>query len=168
MITPGEKRSVPFLLLLLSSLISTPVNAEGNVTCSGAGMDWYISQVGETPCTTYQRLRQICNPNFEVGIMNTTTPPDSCDDGSADCCCNSVAFSLAMLCLNCQQNISSSAGHDAGAGAFQAYLNDNGTDKTCFPETVESLPLNVQATVCKQNISIFNDLYNLVWSDGSW
>ncbi|KIK64771.1 hypothetical protein GYMLUDRAFT_160655 [Collybiopsis luxurians FD-317 M1] len=167
MITLKKKRRVPFLLLLLSPLTSTPTNAEGNVTCSGTGMDWYTNQVGETPCKTYERLRQICNPNFEVGTMNTNTPPDVCDEQLADCCCNSIAFALAMLCLNCQQNIGSGSGYDAGTGAYQDYLQGSRTSGTCSPVKNQTLPTDIQTAVCNQKIKIFNDLYSLFWNDGS-
>ncbi|KAG1748046.1 hypothetical protein EDB19DRAFT_1683667 [Suillus lakei] len=35
----------------------------GNTTCAGNMTQWYTDAVGETACMTYQRLRQICNPN---------------------------------------------------------------------------------------------------------
>ncbi|KAF9067644.1 hypothetical protein BDP27DRAFT_1328467 [Rhodocollybia butyracea] len=103
---------VPLLALLASTFVLA-ANAS-NVTCSGTGMNWYTNFVGESPCRTYERLRQICNPAFQVGVMRTNTPPDVCDEQLADCCCNSIAFALAMLCLNCQQNIGTSSGYDAG------------------------------------------------------
>lgn len=40
---------VALLALLLSTLILSS-NADGNVTCSGTGMDWYTDHVGETAC----------------------------------------------------------------------------------------------------------------------
>ncbi|KAF9067646.1 hypothetical protein BDP27DRAFT_900571 [Rhodocollybia butyracea] len=92
---------VALIIFLVSILTILAVHADGNVTCSGTGLNWYTNFVGESPCKTYERLRQICNPAFEVGVMstNTSTPPDVCNEQLADCCCNSIAFALAMLCL---------------------------------------------------------------------
>ncbi|KAJ7066330.1 hypothetical protein C8F01DRAFT_980952 [Mycena amicta] len=134
--------------------------AADNLACNGTGMDWYISMVGETPCTTYQKLRQICNSQYAVGIQNVNTPPDACSDQLSSCCCNNVAFALSMFCLNCQQNIGTGTGFDAGVGAYQDYLG------TCNSAT--GLPSDIQKAVCNQGIKIDNDLYTNGWSDGAW
>ncbi|KAJ3998331.1 hypothetical protein F5050DRAFT_1256630 [Lentinula boryana] len=158
-----------FIFPLLSIFLR--VNAiVGQVACSGTGLDWYMNMVGETPCTTYERLRQICNPSFQVGTMNTNTPPDACNEQVADCCCNSVAFTLSMLCLNCQQNIGTGSGYDAGKGAYQSYLQGSRSPGSwCSPVANESLPHNIDNAVCDNKIMIIDDIRTgLFWPDGSW
>ncbi|KAJ4486483.1 hypothetical protein C8R41DRAFT_921352 [Lentinula lateritia] len=157
-----------FLAILVSTFI-VAVLSEGNVTCSGTALDWYSAQTGETPCKTYERLRQICNSDFEVGVMNTTLPPDICDEQVSDCCCNSVAYALAMLCLNCQQNIGGGSGYDAPAGDYQLYLEGSRTNgSTCTPVTNQTLSTAIQTAVCNEEIRLFDSLYSLFWTDGSW
>ncbi|KAF9067649.1 hypothetical protein BDP27DRAFT_1448942 [Rhodocollybia butyracea] len=73
--------------------------------------------------------------------LETNAPPDVCNEQSADCCCNSIAFALAMLCLNCQHNIGTGAGYDAGAGAYGLYLR---APTTCSPVKNQTLPASVQ------------------------
>ncbi|KZT38605.1 hypothetical protein SISSUDRAFT_1046767 [Sistotremastrum suecicum HHB10207 ss-3] len=143
----------------------------GNTTCKGTTLDWYTSVVGETPCRTYERLRQICASSYTVGQMATNTPPDVCNDQVASCCCNSIAFALSMLCLNCQQGVGSGiggdSGFDAGKGAYQDYLSNFGAH-ACSPQTNQALPQDIQAAVCNENLKIEDDLYGLFWTDGSW
>ncbi|KAF9256807.1 hypothetical protein L218DRAFT_965960 [Marasmius fiardii PR-910] len=141
----------------------------GTSKCNDTGLDWYTGKVGETPCRTYERLRQICNSNFRVGQMNPNTPPDFCNEQVAGCCCNNIAFSLAMLCLTCQQGVGTAGnGIDAGVGAYQLYLTGDRTNGFCQPQTNKSLPADVQSAVCNQNINIYDDLYNIMWDDGQW
>ncbi|KAJ7103921.1 hypothetical protein C8R44DRAFT_858959 [Mycena epipterygia] len=153
-----------------AALLAAGWAAADNLACSGTGMDWYITMVGETPCQTYQKLRQICNAEFAVGVMNVNTPPDFCTDQVSSCCCNSIAFALSMLCLNCQQNIGTGTGFDAGAGAYQDYLNasDSGTGHSCASPHFQSLPTDIQTAVCNEKIKINDDIYSNGWSDGSW
>ncbi|KAJ6511661.1 hypothetical protein DFH09DRAFT_1333800 [Mycena vulgaris] len=143
-------------LLLLAA--PRPAAAADNLACAGTGMDWYINMVGETPCQTYQKLRQICNTNFAVGVMDVNTPPDACTDQVSTCCCNTIAFALSMLCLNCQQNIGNSTGFDAGTGAYQIYL------QTCSNPQDKVLPKDIQTAVCDQKIKINDDIYG----NGGW
>ncbi|KAG2148949.1 hypothetical protein DEU56DRAFT_86944 [Suillus clintonianus] len=141
------------------------VLAAGNTTCLSSQLDWYTSAVGETPCMTYQRLRQICNSAYLVGNFAATTPGDHCDDQVSDCCCNSVAFALSMLCMNCQEDAVAGdvAGFDAAPGTYSAYL------APCTTPTNQSLPASIQQAVCNENIKIDDFLYNRsYWSDGSW
>ncbi|KAJ3908007.1 hypothetical protein F5879DRAFT_428426 [Lentinula edodes] len=157
------------VLLFLLLLVALLAKADGDVACTGTGLNWYINMVGESPCTTYERLRQICNPSYQVGTMNVNTPPDACDEQVADCCCNSVAFTLSMLCLNCQQG-GSGNGIDAGKGAYQLYLQGSRSPgQWCSPITNTSLPNNIDTAVCDRNIKIIDDIRTgLFWSDGSW
>ncbi|KAF7309988.1 hypothetical protein MIND_00371600 [Mycena indigotica] len=150
----GRRLFIAGLLLLAVTV------AADNLACNGTGMDWYTGMVGETPCTTYQKLRQICNSQYTVGIQNVNTPPDACTDQLSSCCCNNVAFALSMLCLNCQQNIGTGTGFDAGTGAYGFYLG------TCSAS--RGLPKDIQTAVCNQGIKINDDLYGNGWGDGAW
>ncbi|KAL0951765.1 hypothetical protein HGRIS_008437 [Hohenbuehelia grisea] len=152
--------------ILLWSIPS--VLAQGNTTCSDSALDWYTVFVGETPCRTYERLRQVCNSQYRVGSQNPNTPPDFCEDQVADCCCNSVAFSLSMLCLTCQQGTRTAVnGFDAGVNAYQQYLTGSRT-RFCSPNTNQTLPAAIQRAVCNNNIKISNTLYGIFWGDGQW
>ncbi|KAJ7736219.1 hypothetical protein DFH07DRAFT_108972 [Mycena maculata] len=161
---PRRRRTV----LILGAAASLAV--ADNTVCSGTGMDWYVDLVGETPCTTYQQLRQICNSQFTVGVMDPNTPPDFCTDQVSACCCNSIAFALSMLCLNCQQNIGNGTGYDAGTGAYQDYLNgtDSGTGTSCANPQWYQLPTDIQTAVCNEKIKIDDDIYTNGWTDGAW
>lgn len=152
---------VAFLLLYHAGAVL----AAGNTTCLSGQLDWYTTAVGETPCMTYQRLRQICNNAYVVGNFAANTPGDRCDDQVSDCCCNSVAFALSMLCMNCQEDAVSGnvAGIDAAPGTYTTYL------ASCGTSTNQSLPASIQQAVCNKNIKIDNFLYNRsYWTDGSW
>ncbi|KAH9948310.1 hypothetical protein B0H21DRAFT_250993 [Amylocystis lapponica] len=154
---------VPLCLFISGSL------GVGNTTCLSDRLDWYTDAVGETPCTTYQRLRQLCNSDYEVGAFSPKTPGDNCDDQVSACCCNSVSWALSMLCMNCQQDASASVnGIDAGKGAYQMYLHSGGNGELCSPMTNGSLPADIQQAVCNAGIKLDNFLYNLFWDDGSW
>ncbi|KAG7086125.1 hypothetical protein E1B28_002084 [Marasmius oreades] len=157
--------SVPTFLfvLYLSSFVAG--QGQGTEKCLDAGLDWYTGKVGETPCKTYERLRQICNTNFRVGTMNPNTPPDICNEQVADCCCNNIAFALSMLCLTCQKG---GTGFDAGIGAYQIYLTGDRQTGFCNAQTNNTLPADIQSAVCNEKINIYDDLYNIFWSDGSW
>ncbi|KAJ6481052.1 hypothetical protein C8R45DRAFT_1100609 [Mycena sanguinolenta] len=149
------------LPLLLCAAAVARVAAD-NLSCNGTGMNWYIDMVGETPCQTYQSLRQICNSNYQVGVQSVNTPPDGCTDQVSGCCCNTIAFSLSMLCLNCQQDIGTGSGYDAGAGAYTDYLNG------CSNPQSFKLPSDIQTAVCNEKLKIDDDIYTNGWSDGSW
>ncbi|KAK0202206.1 hypothetical protein DFS33DRAFT_1061261 [Desarmillaria ectypa] len=143
--------------------------AQDHAQCADSGSDWYTSVVGETPCRTYERLRKICNSNYVLGTLNPKTPPDTCGDQVADCCCNSIAFGLSMMCLTCQQGIGPSGnGIDAGVGAYEQYLM-HGTNSFCSPNTNKSFTDDIQAAVCNNELKIHDSFYDRVfWSDGSW
>ncbi|KAG2155236.1 uncharacterized protein EDB93DRAFT_1129571 [Suillus bovinus] len=156
------QRLVWVALLLLYH--ARAILAAGNTTCLSGELDWYTTAVGETPCATYQQLRQICNSAYVVGNFSSTTPGDRCDDQVSDCCCNSVAFALSMLCMNCQEDAVSGnvAGFDAAPGTYTTYLAG------CGLGVNQSLPADIQQAVCNENIKIDNFLYNRsYWSDGS-
>ncbi|KAJ1302832.1 hypothetical protein OPQ81_003136 [Rhizoctonia solani] len=151
-------------LFLVASIAG--IAQAGNTTCKTTSLDWYTQSTGETPCRTYERLRQVCSADYQVGSFRSTTPGDNCGGQPATCCCNSVSWALSMLCMNCQYGVGSSVngdtGFDAGAGAYGIYLSN------CGKPTNKSLPDNVQTAVCRQDIKLPSFLYNLFWVDGAW
>ncbi|KAK0487884.1 hypothetical protein IW261DRAFT_652676 [Armillaria novae-zelandiae] len=155
------------VLFGLSSLVPY-IFAQDYTQCADNGSDWYTSVVGETPCRTYERLRKICNSQYVLGALSTKTPPDTCDDQLASCCCNSIAFGLSMLCLTCQHGRGNGNGIDAGAGSYQQYLM-HGSNSFCTPNTNTSFTNDIQTAVCNNELKIHNNFYDRVfWSDGSW
>ncbi|RPD56169.1 hypothetical protein L226DRAFT_91823 [Lentinus tigrinus ALCF2SS1-7] len=151
-------------VLATAAISCIPGVHAGNTTCASNQLDWYTSVVGETPCDTYQRLRRICNPDYEVPGFRPDTPGDQCNDQVSACCCNTVAFQLSMLCMNCQYdtvNGDISSGIDAGVGAYSLYKG------TCGVGTNHSLPTDVQKAACNENIRLDDFLYG-GWDDGSW
>ncbi|KAF9463150.1 hypothetical protein BDZ94DRAFT_640164 [Collybia nuda] len=161
------------MIFLPSAILLLIINFEwglrkvyaGNTVCTSNHSDWYTSVIGETPCTTYERLRQICNSAYQVGTLTRNTPPDHCDDQVQDCCCNSISFALSMLCLACQDNTAD--GFDAGVGAYQQYLLKDGNN-TCGPRKDRNFTTTIQNAVCNSDIKIEDQLYNLFWVDGQW
>ncbi|KAJ3987660.1 hypothetical protein F5890DRAFT_1626531 [Lentinula detonsa] len=156
-----------FLAVLAFILMLTvPALTEGNVTCSGTAMDWYTSQVGETACKTYERLRQICNSDFEVGVMSNTFPPDTCDEQIRD----GLLLQLDRICTGhaLLENIGGGSGYDAPAGDYQLYLQGSRINSTCSPVQNQTLPTSIQTAVCNEEIKLFDSLYSLFWTDGSW
>jgi hypothetical protein len=120
--TPRQ-RCMLFLLFWVAMRLA---RVAGDFTvCPTNQTDWYFAQVGETPCTTYQRLRQICDDRCayrpprpersradsrpcadiacvyidQVGNFSATAPGDTCNSEVNTCCCNSIAWALSMLCL---------------------------------------------------------------------
>ncbi|EIW59608.1 uncharacterized protein TRAVEDRAFT_147693 [Trametes versicolor FP-101664 SS1] len=138
------------------------VRAAGNTTCASGQLDWYTNVVGETPCATYQRLRQICNPDYQVGQFRSLTPGDNCDDQLSSCCCNSVSWALSMLCMNCQYDTASGdVGIDAGTGGYGLYAG------TCGKPLNKTLPTDIQTAVCNKEIKLDRNLYSLFWDTGA-
>ncbi|KAI9064695.1 hypothetical protein FKP32DRAFT_1713824 [Trametes sanguinea] len=149
--------------LLAASWYSGVIASPGNTTCASSQLDWYTSVVGETPCATYQRLRQICNSDYLVPQFRTNTPGDNCDDQLSTCCCNSVSWALSMLCMNCQYDTGTGgSGIDAGDGAYTLYAS------TCGGHPVnQTLPTDIQTAVCNREIKIDRNLYSLFWDTGA-
>ncbi|KAK0504444.1 hypothetical protein EDD18DRAFT_502912 [Armillaria luteobubalina] len=159
-----------FRTLLGFSFTVPYVFAQDHTQCADSGSYWYTSVVGETPCRTYERLRTICNSQYVLGALKTNTPPDTCNDQVADCCCNSIAFGLSMMCLTCQQGMESTGGNgtDAGPGAYQLYLK-HGTNSFCTTNTNKSFTNGIQLAVCNNNLRIHDSFYDRIfWADGSW
>ncbi|KIK89904.1 hypothetical protein PAXRUDRAFT_152079 [Paxillus rubicundulus Ve08.2h10] len=155
------------LALAIAGLFSLDVVKAGNTTCAGNLTDWYTNAVGETACETYQRLRQICNPQYQVPSFRPNTPGDQCDDQLHDCCCNSISWALSMLCMNCQWDVigGSPNGIDAGVGAYGMYRAPTGA--YCSPGTNQSLPADIRTAACNADIKLDNFLHELFWNDGS-
>ncbi|OBZ71691.1 hypothetical protein A0H81_08586 [Grifola frondosa] len=140
--------------------------ASGNTTCASTQLDWYTDAVGETPCVTYQRLRQICNSDYQVPTFRPNTPGDNCDDQLMLLQFNFVG--LSMLCMNCQYDpATGTTGIDAGVGAYEMY-STRGDGSMCTPGTNKTLPADIQSAVCNRGIKISDFLYDLFWSDGTW
>ncbi|KAF5374331.1 hypothetical protein D9758_004679 [Tetrapyrgos nigripes] len=159
---------IHILAFLVYFCLTLSTALAGNTTCVDSGLDWYYNLVGESPCVTYERIRQICNPNYEVPTFSLVAPPDVCNDQVHDCCCNEIAFMLSMFCLNCQQGFSkSSSGYDAPKGTYQSYLKGGG-DSFCSPNSNDSFPTKVQTAVCNKQIRVLNGLYGTRWSEGDW
>ncbi|KAF8602030.1 hypothetical protein BDV93DRAFT_557802 [Ceratobasidium sp. AG-I] len=135
--------------LLLIAFTIKGVEA-GNTTYKSNSLDWFTESVGETPCRVYERLRQTCSPSFQVGNIKAVPPGDTCNDQVSACCCNSTAFALSMLCMNCQYGVGTSIGDDHG-----------------FDAGVGSLPNITQTAVCNQNINIPSYVYTLFWGSGT-
>ncbi|KAI0683051.1 hypothetical protein C8Q76DRAFT_687347 [Earliella scabrosa] len=137
--------------------------ALAGTTCASRQMDWYTEVVGENPCETYQRLRQLCNPTYQVPSISLTPPGNVCDDPNPACCCNTIAFQLSMLCLNCQhvKEDGAAVGVDAPIGTYQTFLNGCPSGKN------DELPPKVQAAVCKAGLQLDDILYDS-WEDGAW
>ncbi|KAL1950244.1 hypothetical protein VTO73DRAFT_5368 [Trametes versicolor] len=139
------------------------VAADGATQCASGQLDWYTSVVGETPCKTYERLRQICNSDYQVPKFKSKPPGDACDDQVSACCCNDVAFGLSMLCMNCQLDpkAGNEIGIDAPPGTYATYRG------ACGAGTDKALDAETQRAVCNKNIKIDDFLYN-GWDDGAW
>lgn len=159
----------PATILVISALVGD-ASADGNTTCAGNALDWYTNAVGETPCTTYQRLRQICNSEYEVPSFRPDTPGDNCDDQVSACCCNSISWALSMLCMNCQWDVGSNDtnGIDAGNSAYYIYRFSDTDGQYCGPGTNQSLPTAIQTAVCNTDIRLDDFLYVLFWNTGAW
>ncbi|EJD37136.1 hypothetical protein AURDEDRAFT_173770 [Auricularia subglabra TFB-10046 SS5] len=127
---------------------------------------WWNNKDGLNPCQQYEALRRICKNTYEAPVMYNKLPPDQCDSPIHDCCCNSVAFNLAMLCLNCQKGELSGRegdpGYDAPPGTYQAFLD------ACGTPTNRSLPRLTQRAVCNTGLDLPKFLYDVWWQDGSW
>ncbi|KAI0728170.1 hypothetical protein C8Q72DRAFT_412526 [Fomitopsis betulina] len=162
-------RSFYLLSAALLPFLARPVLGGGNTTCAGSALDWYTDIAGETPCMTYQRLRQVCNSDYEVPSFRANTPGDNCDDQVSACCCNSISWALSMLCMNCQwdTNASSVNGIDAGVPAYYMYRFSEGGGY-CGAGTNQSLPTNIQSAVCNEDIKLQKFLYTLFWNNGAW
>ncbi|KAI3619227.1 hypothetical protein WG66_012921 [Moniliophthora roreri] len=137
--------------------------------CVDDGLKWYIDIIGESPCSTYDRLRRIGEPDYKLPNFNITkgipvdpsTLPERCN--AAECCCNSISFSLNMLCLTCKNGVTSvgsqQSGIDARPGTYKAYLNG------CDLQRDRSLTPKIQTSVCQQDIKLLHGFWDRIWWD---
>ncbi|KAH9935280.1 uncharacterized protein B0H18DRAFT_975092 [Fomitopsis serialis] len=161
--------------VLVLSFYSAPITGSTAPTCY-AGSDtlqWYIDAIGETPCATYQRLRQICNSDYTTPTWNIDATTDQCDDPLSTCCCNSITWSVRMLCINCEWDEFgvNDPGHSAVAGAYYNYRWSSGTPNNgmyCGDGYNQTLPESLQQAVCDRGIYLGDFLYSIFWPDGSW
>ncbi|KAI0671078.1 hypothetical protein C8Q78DRAFT_835941 [Trametes maxima] len=145
-------------LLVTAFLGASSVNAD-DTACASGQLDWYTNVVGETPCQTYNKLRQICNNDYQVPRLNASQD-DQCNEQVADCCCNAIAFQLSMLCLNCQRDpAQDNQGIDAAIGVFDHYRANCGINAN------SSFPDDIQQAVCNKDVRIDDFLYE-DWDGG--
>ncbi|KAI0728161.1 hypothetical protein C8Q72DRAFT_412054 [Fomitopsis betulina] len=170
---PGYSRFAVASSLLLLPLL--PVSASPLSSCYGNSttLDWYIDAVGETPCMTYQRLRQICNIKYQTPSWAIDATTDQCDDPLSTCCCNSIAWSVRMLCINCQWDEfgTTDPGHSANPGAYYVYRWSSGVvnqGNYCGDGWNQTLPDSLQLAVCQNRVRLEDFLYKIFWPDGSW
>ncbi|EPS94395.1 hypothetical protein FOMPIDRAFT_62406, partial [Fomitopsis schrenkii] len=158
---------IPVLLCLLADHVS----GAGNTTCAGSMLDWYTDVVGETPCMTYQRLRQICNSEYEVPSFRSSSPGDNCDDQVSACCCNSIAWALSSLCQNCQWDVDSGSPNGLDALLWRWHQSNVCSSHMAHGALVlisrTSLPADIEEAVCNLGIKLENFLYSLFWNTGS-
>ncbi|KAH9920050.1 uncharacterized protein B0H18DRAFT_1025670 [Fomitopsis serialis] len=142
------------------------VSGSGAPACYAGSntLQWYINAVGEDPCMTYQRLRQVCNSNlrrsFKYAVSPGSVVSEEADCLQDTCCCNSIAWSLRMLCINCQWD-------EFGAGDPGHSARTSGSGLYCGDGYNQTLPDSVQNAVCNKNIRISPFLYSIYWPDGS-
>ncbi|KZV96782.1 hypothetical protein EXIGLDRAFT_404058 [Exidia glandulosa HHB12029] len=152
----------PLVLLTLAVVASRTARGQDSTQCAVTDKDspLFLNNDGLNACQQYQRLRRQCEPSYTVPRLNTASgsPPDTCSSQGQACCCNNIAFNLAMLCLSCQ-----TGDHPfAPAGTYKEYLNG------CSPELTYKLDAAVQAKVCNTGPSLLRWQYNMLEPDGSW
>jgi hypothetical protein len=61
---PSASSASRRVALSLAGVAAVSPSATPNaIVCATNQLDWYTSVVGESPCRTYERLRQICDGN---------------------------------------------------------------------------------------------------------
>ncbi|KZT70953.1 hypothetical protein DAEQUDRAFT_153699 [Daedalea quercina L-15889] len=141
--------------------------------CYSSTLEWYIDAIGETPCMTYQRLRQICNSTYTTPSWVINGPADTCDDQQSECCCNSIAWSLRMLCINCEWDWygTPDPGHSADPYGYYDWRWSGGAQNNgtyCGDGYNQTLPVDVQQIACDKGVRLDQFLYSIFWPDGSW
>ncbi|KZP30179.1 hypothetical protein FIBSPDRAFT_146124 [Athelia psychrophila] len=99
--------------------------------------------------------------------MTAASPGFQCNEeiygAPQDCCCNSIAYALGALCINCQQGTGfEQNGLSEPAEAYTTYLNG------CSPVTDGGFTATAQNLVCGSNLKIADELYKVFVSNGSW
>jgi len=85
-----------------------------NTTCvNNPAVTWWLNADGENPCEMLANLLKRCDKKFTLGNipLKPFTDHQICSDAAiasgdapdvAECCCNSVAYSLRQACWSCQ------------------------------------------------------------------
>ncbi|KZV86107.1 hypothetical protein EXIGLDRAFT_622324 [Exidia glandulosa HHB12029] len=151
----------------VSAYLAVRAVAVSHTTCKDPSVTWYNDDQGLNPCQQYETIRRYCNSGYEVPVLSVNTTGSLCDTQDKQCCCNSIAFALSMLCLNCQQGVGTGHppqdnGIDAAVGTYQIYLDH------CGVGTNQSLPDPVQLAVCRNGPHLKHALYGLFWGKGDW
>lgn len=156
------------LVSLLSTLVATRIARaapDSTLKCFDTSITWYNSHE-KNPCQQFQQLMQQCDSDFKVPRMSIpagNNAPTVCRPELSACCCNSVAFSLAMACLNCQTGGDANRnGYNGPPQTFNHYLN------ACSPVGMNSLNMSIQEKVCASGPVLQRWAYELNNSDGSW
>ncbi|KAI0716641.1 hypothetical protein C8Q76DRAFT_725071 [Earliella scabrosa] len=155
-------RRVSLLAVVLASLLGSSVA----ISCNSPDFGWYTDIVGETPCDTYSKLRQICAPGVKVTTSHDLSKVGRrCLDTNTECCCNSISWQLSNLCENC---VSFPLG--------ELVLPEDFTDfypAGCKPLLNNMLPPKVQDEVCSSGVKIDDFFFQETpndWTDarGFW
>ncbi|EJD41788.1 hypothetical protein AURDEDRAFT_169223 [Auricularia subglabra TFB-10046 SS5] len=157
------------LVSLLSALVATAQTAraapDSTLKCFDTSITWYNSH-DKNPCQQFQELMLQCDSDFKVPRMSIpagNNAPTICSPEMSACCCNSVAFSLAMACLNCQTGGDANRnGYNGPPQTFNHYLN------ACSPVGMNSLNTSIQEKVCTTGPILQRWAYELNNRDGSW
>ncbi|KAH7092702.1 hypothetical protein BKA62DRAFT_723331 [Auriculariales sp. MPI-PUGE-AT-0066] len=134
-------------------------------SCKDQSVTWYDNQDGLNPCQQYSELRKLCDTSYEVPDMNGQWPPDTCRSQKR-VAFSSVAFSLSMLCIQCQMGVGTGKSQDSinarEDGVYQLFLAG------CGPGTNHSLPTAVQTAVCQSGLKLMRYQYDPFWDNGQW
>ena len=71
---PTRVQPLLVLFAVLCALCALEWVDAGNTTCLTDEMDWYTNVVGETPCRTYERLRQLCDAQCKPNATPSSMP----------------------------------------------------------------------------------------------
>ncbi|KAI0373860.1 hypothetical protein BV20DRAFT_679485 [Pilatotrama ljubarskyi] len=99
--TAGLGISEPYVLYVLALLLSSRHVWAQRSSCPSKHVGWYTGLAHETPCKTYETLLQQCNDQTATPDLSALPSVDICAPPFKLCCCNSAAYILSMLCLNC-------------------------------------------------------------------
>ncbi|KAF9790611.1 hypothetical protein BJ322DRAFT_400690 [Thelephora terrestris] len=98
--------SLPSVVLFAATFASA-VWAQFPTAQCGPGFDWNKNSLGQDPCTVGSKLGAFCRglAQYSFPPLNASEwylPPDTSVSGDVMCDCNTVAYSLSMACISCQ------------------------------------------------------------------
>ncbi|CCO34230.1 hypothetical protein BN14_08324 [Rhizoctonia solani AG-1 IB] len=107
---------------------------------------------------------------LQLGYRLVMTPAEnslvSIELKHTECCCNSVEWSLYMLCLNCQNLLDNGAdgktGIDGTTRAYERFLGN------CGQPLNKTLASQVQQNICQQDIKLPTFIFAAFSSNGAW